>query len=47
MKISIKTKILIMVLAILTCGIGMTICVHDTIKPRVAYALTLKQGSRG
>lgn len=47
MNVKIKTKILLIVLTVLMCGIGITLCVHTTQSPTVAYALTLKQGSRG
>ena len=47
MNVKKKTTILILVLVLLTCGMGVIAFSNTSVQPTTAYALTLKQGSRG
>ncbi len=47
MRINLKTKIVALLLIMLTCGLGLVATNSISHTPTMAYALTLKQGSRG
>lgn len=47
MKLNLKTKIIALVLTLFVCGVGVVLSSHLSNEPTVAYALVLKQGSRG